>query len=380
MKNIILESFEEVFTLESFLLQVNLKLETKYEESFKNVLKNLSTIIIAFDFEFTGKFRSYIDTRYTYEQLLYDCFLKINNSNLPSDSNHMFKINDFAKKNLDVNATQSEIESKLKSIGNLAVLYFMDKTGDGEQWRKLHSLIGRSIMKYIFLYAFTFRRLETSPNCYVQICGTRFNFAYKGLIARKLLNDEKAIMKKTLAKREKGHVKNGLQPLPILASEKENAKQETTTKTNLCTFFKSVDQQLMNNFAKEKTVEFQLDKFGHKILNKRKILYCKSLSSKTPTKLIYCSTLLPDRKTARRIIEEAIINNIDFTLYPKMNKIEEMKVEFESILVKFLNLHRSCPFQVFLDCYCTNIKANRIYKKVSFYYIVLKSLLVVLFK
>ena len=214
MKNIILNCFPTAFSLESFLVAINLKLESKSDEDqLKDVLKKLSSIIIAFDFDLKGQYRSYIDRRFTYEQLLYLCYIKINESKVASFENHMFKMSNSSMNNSNSGAlapstsalnltNQGELERKLNASDNLSILYFMSKNGDGAQWRLLHSLIGSSIMKYLFLYAFMFKQLESAPSTYVQICGTKFTFVYRSLISQKLQVDEKAIEAKSVLKKK----------------------------------------------------------------------------------------------------------------------------------------------------------------------------------
>ena len=47
MRNIFFNYFESVFSLESFLVEINCKMSTKAEEE-------LTTILITFDFNFNG--------------------------------------------------------------------------------------------------------------------------------------------------------------------------------------------------------------------------------------------------------------------------------------------------------------------------------------
>ena len=55
MRNIFFNYFESVFSLESFLVEINCKMSTKAEEEqLKHVLKKLTTILITFDFNFNG--------------------------------------------------------------------------------------------------------------------------------------------------------------------------------------------------------------------------------------------------------------------------------------------------------------------------------------
>lgn len=204
MKNIVLSYFPSVFTLESFFVTINLKLNSKCEEdTLKETLKRLSSIIVAFDFELNGPYRSYVDRRFSYEQLLYLCCLKINESKMPAFDNHMLKSNLTALQSITQNLNnQADIERKLVTSENLSLLYFIDKNGDGASWRQLHGLIGSSIMKYLLLYGFIFKLQKGSTSTYVQLCGPRFNFVFRNLVAHKLEADEKAIISKCVQKKK----------------------------------------------------------------------------------------------------------------------------------------------------------------------------------
>lgn len=204
MKNIILNYFPAVFSLESYLNFINLKLSSKYEEErLKEITKRLSSIIIAFDFEFNAQYRSYIDRRFTYEQLLFLCSIKINESKTPFYENHMLKSNLTSLQTISQNLTnQNDIERKLLTCENLSILYFMDKDGEGPYWRQLHDLVGGSILKYLLIYGFIFKLQNGTPSTYVQVCGVKFTFIYRELVNRKLEIDEKAIATKTSKKRK----------------------------------------------------------------------------------------------------------------------------------------------------------------------------------
>ena len=51
-------------------------------------------------------------------------------------------------------------------------------------------------MKYLFMYAFMFRRIDDNKNTHVQISGIKFNTNFKQHVARKLALDEKIANKK----------------------------------------------------------------------------------------------------------------------------------------------------------------------------------------
>lgn len=175
MKNIIFNNFESVFSLESFLIEINLKLKTQEEkEQLSLVLKNLSKIIIAFDFKFKGPYQCYVDKRYTYEQLLLLCCLKLKESKYFIHENHMFLTNlkqyNSGLNNLKLSQMNNpKLDEILLSSENLSICYFISKSDDGKYWRLLHSLIGSSIFKYLILYSYMFRTLNDSNSSYIQM-------------------------------------------------------------------------------------------------------------------------------------------------------------------------------------------------------------------
>ena len=175
MKNIVFNNFESVYSLESFLIEVNCKTKNQEEKNELNfVLKNLSSIIIAFDFKLKGPFISYNDKRYTYVQILLLCCLKLKESKYFTHENHMFLTNlkqyNNGLKNLSLSHLNSnQLEDTLLASENLTICYFMCKSHDGKYWRKLHSLIGSSIFKYLILYSYIFRATNESKSTYIQM-------------------------------------------------------------------------------------------------------------------------------------------------------------------------------------------------------------------
>ena len=87
-----------------------------------------------------GPFKSYIDKRYSFEQLLLLCYFKVNESKEKFD-NHMFitrprfsnsgSNNNLSTKNLDL--PEGELHNRLMASENLSLCYFLNKTdGDGK--------------------------------------------------------------------------------------------------------------------------------------------------------------------------------------------------------------------------------------------------------
>lgn len=213
MKNIILSNFETVLSLEAYLLEINPKLNNDEKEKIKSILKNLSSIIIAFDFKFKGPIKSVVDKRFSYEQLLYLCYVKINESKLPAHENHMFKNSSYSStifsKNV-ISLPAQEIERKLLSTDNLSLGYFLNKNQsyDAVHWRQFYEIVGFSIFKLLIIHSSMFRQLKNSKQKnYIQICGTRFNFAYKSLVSEKLKIDEKQIEEKLKSKKTRNRRK-----------------------------------------------------------------------------------------------------------------------------------------------------------------------------
>lgn len=112
-------------------------------------------------------------------------------------------------------------------------------------------------------------------------------------------------------------------------------------------------------------MESQLDKFGHRFLNKRVILYDRNLSTKIPKKYIYSNKDLPaNSQTASRIIDWVIFKEIDLQMFPNKLKLDEAKEQLRDIILKFQTLHRTCPYGIFLHCYCKNPKNTQVKSKV----------------
>jgi hypothetical protein len=369
MKNILLTYFESVYTLEAFFNEINLKLAEKTDqERLKRCVKNLANIIVAFDFKLTGPLKSYVDKRFTYEQLLYLCFIKINESaqNAKFFENHMFKSNisnpNIKNVKANLNLPSIELEKRLASIENLAICYFLSRqngenTGDGVYWRELFDLVGSSITKYIIIYSYLFRKVNNSNNVYVQISGPKFNLTFKTLIQDKLVSDEKMIVEKI--KQSVTSRKLSKQKLPKTEpiETKPSIHKSDSKPVKLNTVFETKEESIKQQVENLKTVEFQLEKLGHQKLNKTSILYDRYLGSRISGRFIYSNrSLEPNESTSNQIMEKFIFDKVDFSLYQNSAHVDQMKKSLSQILVKFIKMHRSCPFKVFLDCYCVQTK------------------------
>ncbi|RNA36384.1 telomerase reverse transcriptase [Brachionus plicatilis] len=347
MKNILMSYFDSVLSLEAFFMEINLKLNREDTERLRKILKNLSSIVIAFDFEFKGPFKSIIDKRYSYEHLLYLCYVKINESSLPLHENHMLRAGKFSSKDIikdfqiNLKLIPNEVEKKLLATENLTISYFLSKTeqNDGLYWRLLHDLVGFSIMKYILLYSFIFRKINhpTSLNNYVQVSGIKFSFAYKTLVSKKLKMD--------------GHK---LENLAANSLKTQIGKLVKPAKPQILKeIFQKQDKILLEEANGSNSISNQINKIGNQNLNKNSMLYDRSLGSKIHNRFIYS-----DRKRAQNlpaaaseIIDKFIFKQVNFVEYKKEDKLEEMKNALGKLVIDLIKNHQSCPFKVFLDCY-----------------------------
>ena len=343
---IILNYFESVYSLESFLLEVNCKMPSvEDEEKLKAVLKQLQLIVVAFDFNFKGPFRSYIDKRYSFEQLLLLCYLKVQEPKLAFYENHMFKQPKFTKKDSELDLSlhfklpQSELEVKLSSTENLSICYFLSKD---KPWRELYSLIGYSIMKYLIIYSFMFERLGSGIDSFVQISGCKFTAVYKTLIAQKLKINE--VNNVNSVKNKKNAITN------------VDVKSEAKKKLKLSEVFEKKEFDLNESLIKEKSVEFQLKSIGQTTINKTVMLYNRNLGPHISPVFIYSDKKLkPDDETGHKIINAFILKNVHATLeqYPHhKDDLDSMKNTLSQILARVVERYNACPFQVFRSCYC----------------------------
>jgi hypothetical protein len=365
-KNILLTYFESVYTVEAFLNEVNLKLSSKDdEERLKKILKKLSHILIAFDFKLNGQFKSYIDKRYSFEQLLYLCFIKINESKSKFYDSHMLKSNNYKNviktmKNC-INLPQNELEKKLFSIENLSMCYFLSNRQNKENkmmdcfyWRELFDLIGCSIIKYILIYSYIFRRITSSKNVYVQLSGPKFNSMHKTLVKEKLEHNEKIVIDKIISKMPKKPSVINQENIKVL--KEENCQlltySEKKKASKLNTIFDAREEVLKKELIDANIVNAQLEKLGHQKMNKTSILYDRFLGHKISGKFIYSNFKIePNEISANRIIDGFILNKIDFESYGK-EKVQLMKSDLNKLIIEFMKRHRSCPFKVFLHCCC----------------------------
>lgn len=109
----------------------------------------------------------------------------------------------------------------------------------------------------------------------------------------------------------------------------------------------------MEQLISQNSILGQLTKIGNQNLNKTSILYDRNLGSKIPKRFLYSDENLPPSvQTSRAIIEKYIFKILNMQALENLEQIEKAKNILTEILIKFVELHRSCPFKVFLDCYC----------------------------
>ena len=353
MKNILMSYFDSVLSLEVFFMEINLKLNPEKLECLRQILKNLSSIVITFDFEFKGPFKSIIDKRYSYEHFLYLCYVKINESCLPGHENHMLRAGKFANngliKDFHANFTLSpnEIEKKLKATENLTLCYFLSKKeqDDGLYWRLLYELVGFSIMKYILLYSFIFRKINDpkKPNNYIQISGTKFSFCFKSLVLKKLAIDKQKFESKFKAEK----------------LDNRTAKVSEPSKPKILKeIFQQQDKKLVDQAKDFFSISNQISRIGNQLLNKNSMLYDRNLGSKIPNRFIYSDKKIAENLTdgASKIVNTFILNRINFLEFKKVDKLEEMKQSMTKLISDMIKKHQSCPFKVFFDMYCKKKK------------------------
>ncbi|CAF0825356.1 unnamed protein product [Brachionus calyciflorus] len=366
MKNILLSYFDTVLTLEAFFLEINLKLDQKENEQLKRILRNLSSIVIAFDFNFKGPFKSIIDKKFTYEQFLYLSFVKINESNLLIHQNHMLKAGLYSNtgvlvKNFNsfINLPANEIEKKLSSSENLTLCYFLNRnlSNDGIYWRQLYDIVGMHIMKYILMYSFIFRKIDhpKSFNTYVQISGTKFTYIFKYLVAKKLQIDEAKLEEISKAKNEK-----------VEKAQTEVMKDLKPAKPKILKeIFQEQDQIQLDRHANTSSILSQLQKLGNQSLNKTSMLYDRNLGSKIPNRFIYSDKKNSNNydEAAGRIINNFILKNLILSDENQKENLEKMQNSMKILISNFIKRHQSCPYKIFLDCYCKKDNSNNGIKK-----------------
>lgn len=329
--------FDSVYTLEGYLRETNFKLTTLQDkQELLQVLTHLSSVVVAFDFEFKGRYTMYIDKRTSYEQILLLCYLNIRD-NKTKFNTHMLidtsrpsfgKIANTNIKFESINLPREQLCKKLIDLNNNTLGYFLslNEFDDGIYWRRLHTLIGSSLFKYLIIYAYMFRRVDNVHNSHVQICGPRFNVACKKLLAKRL-DSQKAMNWIDL---------------------------ESKTHKRIGQVFEEKERQIKEQENEKNEIGYQLKKLANVQLNKTIMLYSRNLSFNMSSYFIYSDKKLKaTSETAERIVNEFIFKKVTFTAYTQHDDdIKTMKSQLANILVPIIENIRSCPYAVFLDYFC----------------------------
>jgi len=143
-----------------------------------------------------------------------------------------------------------ELEKRLLAAENLSLCYFLSRKSDGQHWRRLHSIIGGSVLKYLILYSFMFRRVDDQRNTHVQICGVKLSYVYKGLVAKRLGGDR---------------------------PEEGVGGEEARKVRSLKAVFEVRERELAAVVESRTSVVAQLNRMGHCSLNKTSMLYSRDL-------------------------------------------------------------------------------------------------------
>lgn len=228
----------------------------------------------------------------------------------------------------------------------------------GIWWRRLHGIVGSSIIKYLLLYSYLFRRINDRQNTHIQICGVRLNSIYKQLIAQKLQADEKAQNSTSRAKPNRTHLKE-IQPDNNVSASSHDTSNQATKKAQksartLKHIFDEYDLKLAKGFSEKKTAAYQLKSLGHCNLNKTTMLYSRNLGMNISTNFIYSNkALTASSDTAMRIIREFIFKDLCFDLYPHdLSDLVTMRNQLATLIGDFIGKYRTCPFNIFLACFC----------------------------
>lgn len=263
MSDILTKYYKSTFTLKSLLLQLNIEPPSNNE-----ILENLSTIVITFDFDVSStSIQRQPKTCLLYEQMLYLIFCKINHKDTEHFKFHFLKV----KKIVDYDSTslsndQETLKNKLLATENPAICYFLSsKPHDGHWWNEFfnYSTSTGAIMKHIILYGNIFRRLKTSENMYVQVCGLQFSQTSSILVSQQLSNDNKRREEKRKRVAYDFDSEN-------LCKSSHNIQMTTLKETFEMQFNKMIETKIANDVT---DVKFQLQKLGNRKISFGKMMY-----------------------------------------------------------------------------------------------------------
>jgi hypothetical protein len=185
MSDLLKKYYKNVLTLESILLKLKIDLPLK-----KDILNELSTIIVTFDFNISGCVKQPSKTNLTFEQMLYLVYCKINFKETECFKFHYFKEKELVKYNSSMLSNdKATLRHHLMTFENPSICYFLSELpNDGHWWSEFYNYSSSTaaIMKHIIMYGNIFRRLKNSDDTYVQVCGLKFNQTYPSLVNHEL--------------------------------------------------------------------------------------------------------------------------------------------------------------------------------------------------
>jgi hypothetical protein len=185
MSKIFQNYFQEAYTLKCLLFKLNV--DDKDSKEIQCVLNSLSKVIVTFDYEIPD-LKYTADKRFSYEQVLCQCFVKINELKLSMYRGHMFKQFNAKLNSRDfINLNDEQIRDKLLAVENMSLSYFLSNwPQDGFHWKRLHALVGNDLFRCLLMFSCIFRRLQNTDETYVQICGVQFNQVCQKAVSRLL--------------------------------------------------------------------------------------------------------------------------------------------------------------------------------------------------
>jgi hypothetical protein len=343
MHNILLKYFPSVFSLESFLHQINFtqKLDNYQLERLKFILKNLSNIYLAFNVQIDLHLTSKSTKKYSFEKFFYKLLIDINKFEIEPYTHHMLKCQKFIVNDNFIHIEDKELLNILLRYENLTLCYFLNTNSqDALYWKQLHAIIGDTIFKVILIHGYLFKRVNRTKNSYVQLCGIKLNMIYHELVDRVLSDNEKKMFSQF-----KQHKNKELNNIPSISKENKDTRVEQLSK-----FFDNVYNDKANSIDLCDTLKLNLQKLGNRYVAKERILYSRKINSKIPNRFLINDKKLTIDQRAQNIVRNLILVEAsgDSTC-----SIEKILVE---LLKNFIQNFSKCPIYRFRYYYCESIK------------------------
>jgi hypothetical protein len=271
MSDLLKKYYKNVLTLESILLKLKIDLPLR-----KDILNELSTIIVTFDFNISGCVKQPSKTNLKFEQMLYLVYCKINFKETECFKFHYFKEKELVKYNSSMLSNdKANLRHHLMAFENPSMCYFLSELpNDGHWWSEFYdySSSTAAIMKHIIMYGNIFRRLKNSDDTYVQVCGLKFNQTYPSLVSHEL-----DLVNKT---REEARKKRKRIYFNFETKVQESNHVNTNEDNSIKTFQEIFETEFHKNI--EKNIENQPDNptFQIKIIGNTKIAIFKMMYSR----------------------------------------------------------------------------------------------------